>query len=490
MGIELSTGRAWVGVDQQVGHGSADALFALTDEQYLSTLAAGWMTGSFLGECWRGEHDDLLLFHPGGARFRPEQWFPRRARMLPPKLAGELWWHVDALGEPLDGERAELSRGLAGGTARETTDADGVRSIAFRLVGDGAYPRPAALIAGLTAGSDRKQARVILGAPVDASGDVFAIEGERIRLGFVGDGLVEVSLERVRTPPPPGGPIGVFLAALGEPEQGRRFQAAAQLAGERSQRWMASSSFGRRVLVFTDGVEMQVQDDRVLSVRLGLSPGTTEPSYRHAAELVPGVPWPATRADLHRALGAPVDSSGGTDLHRFGHRDLLIGYGVGPQGEAPTQITAVLSGVSISHGIHRWRSGDFTLFLDILGRASSNPLVAHVRGLRGVRLRMRGDVVAAVELDASGERFVGFIDGLPADPRRKDIPFGAPAEYGKHDDLWAFEQGWVHVRADARGRIACIVVSIADEVPDGLAVRPWMFGRDHMDEWRQLSSPR
>ena len=32
LGVEISTGRAWVGVDQQVGHGSADALFALTED--------------------------------------------------------------------------------------------------------------------------------------------------------------------------------------------------------------------------------------------------------------------------------------------------------------------------------------------------------------------------------------------------------------------------------------------------------------------------
>ena len=34
LGIDVSTGQAWVGVDQQVGHFSADALFALTTEQY------------------------------------------------------------------------------------------------------------------------------------------------------------------------------------------------------------------------------------------------------------------------------------------------------------------------------------------------------------------------------------------------------------------------------------------------------------------------
>ena len=39
LGVELDSGRPWVGVDQQVGHGSADALFELTDEHYASEMA-------------------------------------------------------------------------------------------------------------------------------------------------------------------------------------------------------------------------------------------------------------------------------------------------------------------------------------------------------------------------------------------------------------------------------------------------------------------
>ncbi|RAO11329.1 hypothetical protein [Micromonospora noduli] len=66
----------------------------------------------------------------------------------------------------------------------------------FRLVGDGAYPRPAALIAGLTVGSDREQAWAILGDPAQAASDEFVVQGVRIRLGYAADGLVEISLER------------------------------------------------------------------------------------------------------------------------------------------------------------------------------------------------------------------------------------------------------------------------------------------------------
>jgi hypothetical protein len=195
MGVEASTGQAWIGVDRQVGHGSADALFVLTDEQYAAGLIDGAALWLFQGECWRGEHDDLRLFHPSGAAWRPARWFSCRKRMIPPRFAGELWWHIDALGEPADGEQVDISRSLAAGTALVAAGPDGVSSMTFRLVGDGAYPRPAALIPGLSVGSDREQARAILGDPVSATSDERVVEGLRVRLGYADDGLVEIALD-------------------------------------------------------------------------------------------------------------------------------------------------------------------------------------------------------------------------------------------------------------------------------------------------------
>lgn len=485
MGVEVSTGRAWVGVDQQVGHGSADALFALTDAQYASALAAGWMAGPFLGECWRGDHPDLLLFHPGGAHWRPEQWHPSRSRMLPPRFAGELWRHIDAIGQPGDGEQAMIARRLAAGTAVIEDGPGGVQRITIPLHGDRAHPRPGALIAGLTTGSDRAQARAVLGEPVDASADVFLVEGARVELLFADDGLVGICLEPADAAPMPGGALGTVLAVLGEQEEGPRFQAAASLFGARAERWMASSGIARRLRVFDDGVEMQIEHDRVLSVRIPLRSSPGEPDGAQGRELLPGVGWAPARAEFHRALGAPADARGGTELHHLGARQLLVDYGAAADGETATAVTAVLTGVTVSHRFNRWRSGDFTMFLDVLGRAASNPLVAHVRGLRDVRLRLRDGVVAAVELDGRSGRFAGFIDGLPADPRRADIRFGAPRAYGAHDDLWDFEQGWLHVRSASGGRI--VSIELSEDHPDGLAVQPWRFGRDSMEEWRRLS---
>ncbi len=455
MGVEVSTGRPWVGVDQQVGHGSADALFAMTDEQYAAALVSGW-AGPFEGECWSGKHDDLRLFDPRSGSWRPERWIPRRTRMLAPRVAGEIWWHLDALGEPAEGERVGTSRSLAADTAVITVGADGIDGMTFSLVGDAAYPRPAALIAGLVPGGDREQVRAILGDPVDPTADEYSLEGVRVRLGFVDGGLTEVAVERPDALPPPGGPLGTFLAALGQPEEGPAFRAAARLAGAANQRWAASSGIRRRLIAFATGVAMQVEDDRVLSVRVPLASTPDGANLLDPSSLFPGLAWPATRADLHDVLGAPVASSGGTDLHRYGRSDLLVDYGPSPEREAPIAMTAVMGGVSVAHGFHRWRSGDFTRFLDVLGRGSSNALVALVREASGVRVRMSSGVVAAVEVDP--EAFPTFLDGLTWAATRKDITFGYADHSEEHDSLWYFEQGWVHAHAPAGDRITRITV--------------------------------
>ncbi|MFJ5881283.1 hypothetical protein [Kitasatospora cineracea] len=438
VGVAAATGRAWVGVDQQVGHGSADALFALTAEQYAAALA-GEGLGSFEGECWRGGHDDLLLFHPGGGSWRPERWFPARARMLPPRFEGELWWHVDALDEPADGPQATAARLLAAGTDRTV----------FRLTGPGAYPRPAALIGGLGPGSDRARARAVLGEPVEEGGDLHAVEGDLVRLGYADGGLATIALERPAPRPLPTGPVRTFLAALGEPEGGPAFRAAARLAGGAHRRWAASSGWSRRLLAFDAGPEVQVGDGRVLSVRLP------------AAGLLPG-----TRAEVHRVLGAPSATVRGTDLHRYGTRDLLVRYGSefdsAHPNAAPGPVTAVLRGVDAARDPHRWRSGEFTLFLDVLGRPQPDPLVELVRALPGVRLAVHRGLVDGVVIGDRGhrpERFAAFVDGMPAEPARTDVPFGRPDHRGEHDDLREFAQGWIHVHCPDGSTVGTVAVT-------------------------------
>lgn len=478
LGIELTTGRPWVGVDQQVGHGSADALFALTDEHYASEIAGEPVGGSYVMECWRGDHDDQLLFHPGGGSWRPEHWYPSRTRRLPDPCRGEIWWHIDALGEPADSEGVEISRRLAADTAQTETDTEGVLSMTFALAGDGAYPRPAALIGGLTASSSRERARAILGDPVDAATDTFQIEGFPVRLGFVDDGLVDVVLSRTPPVPLPGGQIDLLLGALGKPEQSPAFRAVARLSDGTYRRWAASSGFGRRLIVFGGGVEMQVQDDQVLSVRVNLSAEGGDSTSRHLPDLVPGLTWPASREDLRRALGGPVASSGHSDLYRYGQRDLVVEHGW--KDGSPSSITAALADVTVAHRFNRWRSGDFTTFLDVLGREASNDLVAHVQDLPGVRVRLRSGRVTAVEIGPhkhQADRFPAFVDGMPAAPTRKDIPLGMPGFFNEQRDfLWDFERGWIHAHSRDGATIASITV--CEEPPHGLELQRRRYGQD------------
>ncbi|GAA2092251.1 hypothetical protein GCM10009759_17780 [Kitasatospora saccharophila] len=460
LGVELSTGRAWVGVDQQVGHGSADALFALTDEQYAAALA-GEGLGPFTGECWRGEHDDLLLFHPGGASWYPEHWHPARARMLPPRFEGELWWYVDALDGPADGPGAAVARLLA-------PTADGP---VFRLTGEDAHPRPAALIGGLGPGSDRARARAVLGEPVEADGDggdgngngnrsgdsdLHAVEGDRVRLEYADGGLVSIALERPAPRPLPDGPVRALLAVLGEPEGGPAFRELVRLAGGAHRRWASSSGPSWRLLAFDGGAEVLTRDGEVLGVRLPASGPLS------ASGLLPG-----SRTEVHRALGAPSATVAGTDLHRYGARDLLVGYGAefdsARPGAAPVRVTAVPRGVSVPRDPYRWRSGEFTLFLDVLGRPESHPLVGWVRALPGARLVLRRGLVTAVVVGEHGghraERLAAFVDGMPAAPARGDVPFGLPRERGERDDLREFAQGWIHVHCADGSAVSTVTVA-------------------------------
>ncbi|GHB08705.1 hypothetical protein ACIQRS_25835 [Streptomyces termitum] len=483
IGVEVSTGRPWVGVDQQVGHGSADALFALTREQYATALADAWEIRPFMAACWRGEHDDLRLFDPRGGAWIPGRWFPSRPRVIPPRFAGELWHHADALADTPDGERTALSRALAAGPAHARPgpgsgpgpdgahepdsvpapggehgpDAvpgpDGGHTLTFALTGDGAYPRPAALIAGLDAGSDRERARAVLGDPLEGAPDTYPMEGDRVRLHHTDGGLTRITLERPAPAPLPSGPIRAFLAPLGRPEAGTEFQEAVRRAGGTTRRWAVSSGVTRRLIVCDGGVEVQVQDGRVLSTRIRLD-------TFDADTLFPGAVRPLARADVHRALGTPAAVSGRAELHRYGPRDLVVRYG--PDGEAPEEITTVLGEVGVSHRIHRWRSGEFTLFLDVLGLDADHPLARHVRGLAGTRVRTHAGTVTAVTIGDRGhrpERLAAFADGMPPAPIRTDLPFGVPTHTGDRDDLRDFTQGWIHVHASDGETITTITVS-------------------------------
>lgn len=310
IGVEVTTGTAWVGVDRQVGHGSADALFALTPHQYAQAMTDPEALWPFMQECWRGAHEDLLLHAPAGGSFRPRHWHP----------------------------------------------------VPFHL------------------------------------------------------------------------------------------------------------------LVHERGACLHIGDGRILRLEL--------PS----AELADVTGWPQNHDEVRALLGDPVDSYDGDDLHLLPGAEVLVRPAPDDLPGPRIDLVAHRRGTSIASRFFRWRSGEVTAFLDVLGRGSDDPLVDHVRGIAGVTVRERGGVVVAVDLDVAGGALPTLLDGMPAEPRRSDIRFGAPRQYGRHDDLWDFEQGWIHARSGRHGRIESVTVCLPDELPARLHVRPWRFGRDSMDAWRMLSS--
>lgn len=478
LGVEVSSGRPWVGVDQQVGHGSADALYALTDDQYAVALVNAWEIREFEGECWRGDHNDLCLHSPGGGSWRPDHWYASRTRMLPPAITGEIWHHIDALGEEVASERAVISRDLAAESAHVTSDSHGISRLAFTLVGEAAYPRPAGLIAGLTTGSTREQARAVLGESAGTD-DHFTLEGDLLHLTFLDGGLTEIAIASPPPSPPPQGAFAPFLAVLGAPEEGAAFKAIAALGGQSRRRWAASSGLSRRLIAFADGIELQVEDDVVLSARVALAPRSEGPAYSRAADLFLGQDWPPSRGTVNQVFGAPVASTALLALHRYGPHDLLVEYNASGDTSAATSLTFVRHGRTVSHGFRRWRSGEFTTFLDVLGRPATNPLVAHVRNLPGTKLAFRHDLVTAVEIGGRGyqsERFAAFVDGMTGDPDRTGLLFGVPHDTGEHDDLRYFDQGCIHVHSNDGTRISTITVS--QEPPRGVEIHRWMPHRD------------
>lgn len=465
LGVEVTSGRPWIGVDQQVGHGSADALFAL-DDGYAAGMVDPTALGTYPSECWRGEHDNRLLFHPGG-QSRPTLWHPLRTHLLPPRLSGEFWWHVDALaavqnGAGADDEHVALSRALANDTAPIEGGAGEAVSMTFALSGPGAYPRPDAVISGLVAGGGRDQAALVLGDP--AADDTYTVEGDLVRLRFTDDGLDAITLERAAPRPLPAGPIGTILRAVGTAEAGPDFAAVAELAGGGWRRWAASSGFPRRLLESDRGVELQVDRSGVLSVRVTVS-ALSDPSL---ADLT-------SRDEVTDLLGPPAESRLGVDLYRFGAADLLVE-------SAPITLTAVRWATSVSHQMSRWRSGEFVLFLDVLGRPVDDPLVSQVRALDGVHVRTGRGLVTEVEINTGrhrAERLEAFVDDTRSPLTRSSLRLGHPHWYGDRDDLYAIGDAFIHVHCGDGRDITSITVS--QEPPRSPRLSPSTYGR--RDEW-------
>lgn len=444
IGIEVCSGQAWLGVDQQIGHRSGDALFALTVNEYEAALANEESIHAFRLDCWSGNREDRLMFYPGGDAWTPELWTPDRHRMLEPKFVGELWHHVDALDSEEGSEQWAISAALSAGKATVENEATGgVRRMTFRLDGDGAYPRPGGLIAGLGAGSTRDQVRDVLGQP-SRGVDTYPLEGDLLELCFEDGGLSLVAVIRPAPRPIPDGAIRGVLAAVGTPEEGHAFRELLQRAdaGKR-RRWMPSTGVRRRLITFDSGMEIQTEHATVLSVRVPLGVA------RFTEALFPGVRIPPTRADVERMLGPASDSTAGAELRTYGDRELVVLYD--NDGGTASELTALPRGTTVWHSIHRWRSGEFSQFVDVLGMDESHPLVTAVRERDGVRIDTRHGAVSAVTIGMDGyqrERFAAFVDGVPAEPVISHRMFGAMGRPSEQDALYPCDGGWIHAHAD------------------------------------------
>ncbi|OAB86945.1 hypothetical protein AWH69_11130 [Janibacter melonis] len=462
LGVEVTSGRAWVGVDQQVGHGSADALYALTDEQYRTGLAEPDALRPFLGECWSGHHPDRLLFSPGGGRWRPERWSPWAERTVPPRVAGEIWCHLDALGTAVDDDAVARSRALAGGTAR-AVERDGVHvGVELDLTGGAAHPRAGALVVGLAAGSDRARVAAILGDPVDDGPDVHRLEGDRLTARYDdGGGLVGLRLSRPTPPTAPVGAIGVMLHALGQDEGSAPLEALIALLGEPRRRWTDSLLGSRRMIELAGGVEVLLDDRRVTEVRTpALHPDEGRPA------LLPGLTRPPSREEVAGALGHPVMTTADLDLFRSPVGDVVVGYGALGTAVAPRSVSVRARG---GHAVpdRRWRvSGDLVTFVDTLGRDRDHPLVDRVRALPEVRVGFRANQVDEIELGGrhGGHRFAAAVDGLPSQPTRADLRALRQGLAPARSDPQRVEQrpvdgGVWTVRYDDADRVTSMVVS-------------------------------
>lgn len=375
----------------------------------------------------------------------PANWHPIPLRLLPTAFKNELARHVDALGQPVGSEAAQISRALSNNTVQLTVDAGTVTAAAIPLLGDNAYPRPGALLAGITAGSPRVGVHKLLSATFGRAADTLVVEGVQLSFSFDDGGLAGMAVERQPALPTPGDGLNVILALLGEQIDGPAFQKVAQLAGIANKRWMDSGLDGR-LICFANGVDVAAQSGRVHSGRVRIGRFRNDSSLATTDGFFTRLRWPCSREDVHAALGAPVTSSGGKDLHVFERHNLLVAYGVPVAGQTPLALTAVLHGAPVKSVFYKWRSGEFAKFLDALGLPPSNPLVGEIQSLPGTKVTFKSGVVFKITIGTSGhqaERFAAFVDGMPAEPTGKDIPFGRAGDTGAHGDLWQFPQGWV-----------------------------------------------
>lgn len=98
----------------------------------------------------------------------------------------------------------------------------------------------------------------------------------------------------------------------------------------------AADGSGTLLVFDSGGVDLQYRDDALLAVLIHVREGVRRP-YPRLDALVDGLSFPATREDVHAALGAPNDSRSDLDLYSEKGRHVMFKY----DGDALTTISIV-----------------------------------------------------------------------------------------------------------------------------------------------------
>lgn len=226
-----------------------------------------------------------------------------------------------------------------------------VETIVFYLRdnrGYAAYARPDALVEGVSLGTTRAEVIDLLGTPrqnrerflLYAVGGAFVhfqIRDERVtRIAAMRADLVaeaeaadaaDAASAPAGEPKPITGEISQLIDAAGSAYGDPVMLNLVELLGPRlDSHDIDEEDGGGKLLVFdSGGVDLQYRDDALLAVLIHVREGDRRP-YPRLDTLVDGLSFPATREDVHTALGAPNDSLSDLDLYSTNSKHIMFNY--------------------------------------------------------------------------------------------------------------------------------------------------------------------
>ena len=208
-----------------------------------------------------------------------------------------------------------------------------------------AYAHPDALVEGVRFGMSRDEVIDKLGIPrqnkkrylLYPAGDAF------VNIRFRDERVLRVNAQRqdyaaqaeseqaesvsAAEPKPITGEISQLIDAAGSAYGDAVMLDLVDLLGPRlDSHDIDAEDGGGKLLVFdSGGVDLQYRDDALLAALIHVREGDRRPYPRRDA-LVDGLAFPATREDVHAALGAPNDSRSDLDLYSENGRHVMFNY--------------------------------------------------------------------------------------------------------------------------------------------------------------------